>query len=228
MDEINNVSEISKNVCSNCGSENNDKAKFCVECGQKFQIETENVCYGCGAISPTGVKFCPECGQNLKDQTVQSETNSPSLSNLISSKKSVTQRKGLLHKLASDASKVAIKTKSDITKSIEDYTLDIEVEVVQNQEDYIVSIELPEIKKEDLEIDITPNKINIKAEFDHEVEFDQGTQILRKEIHRGTLNKDILLRKEVIPEKSIAEFEKGLLIIKLPKAEVLEGHKIKF
>ncbi len=123
--------------------------------------------------------------------------------------------------------KLAYKAKTDIKKSIQDYTLAIEAEINETHDSYIVTVELPQIKKEDLDIDITPRRINLKAEFDHEVEIEQGTQIVRKEIERGSLNKDILLRKEIVPEKAEAEFDNDLLIIKLPKADIDQGHKLK-
>ena len=229
MNDLNNNLEESKNICSQCGSENVETAKFCVDCGQNIvNKETENICYTCGMISPEGVKFCPECGQNLSDQRARNKGNNSSnnLSELLSSKQSVIQRKGLFHKLASDAGKVAIKAKTDIIKSVEDYTLAIESEVNESQDSYIVTIQLPNIKKEDLDITITSRKINLKAEFDHEVEIEQGTQIVRREIHRGSLNKDIFFQREVIPEKAAAEFDNYLLVIKLPKVDVEQGHKL--
>jgi HSP20 family protein len=106
--------------------------------------------------------------------------------------------------------------------------LAIEAEVNETQESYIVTIELPKIKKEDLDLAITPHNINLKAAFDHEVEIEQGTQITRKEIQRGNLNKDIHLNREIIPEKAEAEFNNDLLIIKLPKANIVQGYKLKF
>ncbi len=69
MNDINTNLEGSKNNCSECGCENVETAKFCVECGQNIvNKETENICYTCGMICPEGIKFCPECGQNLSDQ----------------------------------------------------------------------------------------------------------------------------------------------------------------
>ena len=69
MVEENITSEDSKITCADCGSENIETAKFCVECGQNIKTnnETENICYGCGTINSPGIKFCPECGQNLMD-----------------------------------------------------------------------------------------------------------------------------------------------------------------
>ena len=228
MNDVNTVSEDSKIICSECGCENIETSKFCVECGHNIQINnnTENICHSCGNISPAGVKFCPECGQNLLDQTAPNKSSN-SLSDLVRGKQSITEKKGLFHKLASDAGKVAIKAKSDIIKSVEDYTMAIEVEVEETQESYMVTVELPRIKKDDLDINISPRKINLKAEFDHEVEIEQGTQIVRKEIQRGSFNKDIILHKEIIPEKAEAEFNNDLLIIKLPKTDLVQGHKLK-
>ena len=63
MDDVNNVSDNSKNQCSVCACKNTETAKFCVECGENLQNtpepidETETVCYSCGTISPVGIKI---------------------------------------------------------------------------------------------------------------------------------------------------------------------------
>ena len=53
--------------CTNCGTENNSKAKFCIECGKKLvQISS---CPNCGAKINPNVKFCSNCGFNLSSKT---------------------------------------------------------------------------------------------------------------------------------------------------------------
>jgi predicted ATPase/class 3 adenylate cyclase len=47
--------------CPNCGFENIDEAKFCNECGNKFEI----ICPDCNTSNQPGSKFCYECGHNL-------------------------------------------------------------------------------------------------------------------------------------------------------------------
>ena len=47
--------------CPKCQFENVDGAKFCNECGCKFEI----TCPECSKINPPGSKFCNECGHNL-------------------------------------------------------------------------------------------------------------------------------------------------------------------
>jgi len=48
--------------CPKCQFENRDEAKFCGECGHKFEIS----CPECGTDNRVGNKFCDECGSNLK------------------------------------------------------------------------------------------------------------------------------------------------------------------
>lgn len=52
-----------KKVCAKCGSENSMKAKFCLECGEKFP--EAKFCTECGAKVSVTAKFCPECGNKL-------------------------------------------------------------------------------------------------------------------------------------------------------------------
>jgi hypothetical protein len=44
-----------------CEFENCENAKFCSECGHKFEIK----CPECGISNRLGAKFCDECGYNL-------------------------------------------------------------------------------------------------------------------------------------------------------------------
>src|SRR5262245_1569334 len=48
--------------CGNCGTENPEGAKFCIECGTSFI----QLCPNCGQQMPPVAKFCPECGTPLK------------------------------------------------------------------------------------------------------------------------------------------------------------------
>jgi class 3 adenylate cyclase/tetratricopeptide (TPR) repeat protein len=47
--------------CPNCQFENREEAKFCNECGSKFEL----TCPECGATNRGGSKFCDECGSKL-------------------------------------------------------------------------------------------------------------------------------------------------------------------
>jgi class 3 adenylate cyclase/tetratricopeptide (TPR) repeat protein len=47
--------------CPSCGSQNPDRARFCMSCGQPLPVS----CPSCGAQNPGGAKFCIECGTAL-------------------------------------------------------------------------------------------------------------------------------------------------------------------
>ena len=47
--------------CPDCQFENHEKAKFCIECGHKFEF----TCPECGFTSRYDRKFCAECGFKL-------------------------------------------------------------------------------------------------------------------------------------------------------------------
>ena len=48
-------------ICPACRHDNPDRAKFCLECGQRFAPS----CPQCGTELPPGAKFCLECGHRL-------------------------------------------------------------------------------------------------------------------------------------------------------------------
>lgn len=56
-------------VCSKCGEQIPNNAKFCLKCGAKVEVETNDntlKCPKCGAIVAKG-KFCLECGAPLEE-----------------------------------------------------------------------------------------------------------------------------------------------------------------
>jgi ribosomal protein L40E len=47
--------------CPKCQAVNSDKAKFCLECGQKLDVK----CPQCGHSASPSAKFCDECGYDF-------------------------------------------------------------------------------------------------------------------------------------------------------------------
>ena len=47
-------------VCSKCGAELDEAAKFCMECGTP--VSQNKKCIKCGAELPNNAKFCFSCG----------------------------------------------------------------------------------------------------------------------------------------------------------------------
>ncbi|MCS7114084.1 MAG: SPFH domain-containing protein [Candidatus Bathyarchaeota archaeon] len=51
-------------LCSRCGFQNPQTAKFCSNCGTQLRA-TGPACPNCGTINQAGAKFCANCGQKL-------------------------------------------------------------------------------------------------------------------------------------------------------------------
>ncbi|MGC9517470.1 MAG: zinc-ribbon domain-containing protein [Methanomicrobiales archaeon] len=204
-------------ICPGCEAVLDSGVKFCTSCGFKIQSDDlENICVNCGTLNVENAKFCEECGLNLNESKFSDYYY----------EKSAPQRKGLIQKLFEDTGKTLENAKQDISKAITDYTHAAEAETLETYRSIIVKVELPRIKKEDIEVNITPRTVKIKASFDQDINSDQGHQIKLKTRKRGQINKTINLPKEVVPEKAESEFKNHFLIIELPKAEIEKSYKL--
>ena len=47
--------------CPKCQFENREGARFCLECGEKLELD----CPKCGKTFPLSARFCDECGRRL-------------------------------------------------------------------------------------------------------------------------------------------------------------------
>lgn len=75
---------MSKLVCQNCGYENKNTMKFCINCGTKLEKETISVekeetenrfCEECGHPVKPGEVFCENCGNKiLKEEKIEEES----------------------------------------------------------------------------------------------------------------------------------------------------------
>ncbi|MBM4240352.1 MAG: heavy metal-binding domain-containing protein [Euryarchaeota archaeon] len=72
--------KIADNVCSNCGAENPEGAKFCSNCGKELaaeekdiepEMESKNVCPNCGAENLEDSTFCVGCGSKLTEEAAE-------------------------------------------------------------------------------------------------------------------------------------------------------------
>ncbi|MFH1663576.1 MAG: Hsp20/alpha crystallin family protein [archaeon] len=93
-----------------------------------------------------------------------------------------------------------------------------------------VTAELPGIKKQDLDIDVTANQLTLKAKTDaRKEEKNPKKGYYFRERKFNSFFRSIALPEEVVPNKSRAEFSNGVLELILPKKHVrkLKGFKVK-
>lgn len=78
-------------TCKSCGSEVNEGAKFCKNCGAEIIIEEEGddfkFCSNCGFKMDKNIKFCPECGSptnGVPQTAVNSQDKNSALAAILS------------------------------------------------------------------------------------------------------------------------------------------------
>ncbi|MEM2933079.1 MAG: Hsp20/alpha crystallin family protein [Candidatus Pacearchaeota archaeon] len=92
------------------------------------------------------------------------------------------------------------------------------VDMEETENELKLSVELPGISKEDIDIDVTPDTITIKAKKKEAIE-EKKKGFYRAERSYKGFYRSMTLPCRVIPEKAEASYKDGILTITLPKAE---------
>lgn len=110
-------------------------------------------------------------------------------------------------------------------KSISDYKTALQrplSDVLETDKELIIKFDLPGVKKDDINLEITEDTVKIKVIF--EEESDNG-QYLQKERSHSQSMRTLTLPFNIDVEKVQAHFKNCILTIKLPKIEK-EVHKV--
>ena len=99
------------------------------------------------------------------------------------------------------------------------------INLSEDKEGYFVRAELPGVKADELDIQVTANNLSITGERKIAVE-DENAKYHRKEREAGTFSRMIELPGEVDTEKVDAGLVNGILTIRIPKAEVAKPRQI--
>jgi HSP20 family protein len=92
------------------------------------------------------------------------------------------------------------------------------VDIVEDEKEYLIKAELPELKKEDVKVNVHNDVLTISGERKYEKE-EKGKKYHRVERAYGSFERSFTLPEEADGSKVSAEFKDGLLKIHLPKAE---------
>jgi HSP20 family protein len=98
-------------------------------------------------------------------------------------------------------------------------------DISETEEDVIVRLDMPGIKKEDIEILATPTSIEVKAEARKIVE-EKGETFFRRERAYKGYHRMLSLPCEVKTEDIVAEYSDGVLTIRLKKKEKAKKVKV--
>lgn len=99
------------------------------------------------------------------------------------------------------------------------------MDVLEDKNNYHVRLELPGLKKEDIEIAINEGVLNISGERKREAG-KEGSEIFRSERFFGRFNRSVSLPKPVNPDQVQATYKDGLLTVTLAKTEAAKPRQI--
>ena len=113
-----------------------------------------------------------------------------------------------------------IKDKQEeFTQMLSDYTSSTKktlIDVIETDDSIIIKANLPRLKKEDVEIAISEDTVDICAEFKEE-NMDENMEYLQRERSYGKIRRSVKLPSKVLIKEAEGTFKDSVLTIKLPK-----------
>jgi HSP20 family protein len=105
--------------------------------------------------------------------------------------------------------------------------LKMRIDVSEKDNAYVVKADIPGVRKEDINVRIDGNVVQIDAEIKHEKESkgDDG-KVLRSERYCGTVSRTFSLGQDVDEAKADAKYADGVLTLELPKKATAASKKL--
>ncbi len=99
-------------------------------------------------------------------------------------------------------------------------------EIRENEKAYIIKIQIPGIKKDDIQVELNENNLSVKAERNFECN-KENESVLMSEFSYGQFVKTIEFAKDIDAEKAESEYKDGILKITLYKKEEILKNEVK-
>jgi HSP20 family protein len=99
------------------------------------------------------------------------------------------------------------------------------IDVYQDNDDLIVETSLPGIDSENIDISVENDVLTISGETNEKKEV-KREDYYRKEIRQGSFSRSVILPVAVKGSEATAEYDNGVLSIRMPKAEEAKPKKI--
>ena len=106
------------------------------------------------------------------------------------------------------------------------HELEMRVDVSEKENAYTVRADLPGVKKEDINVRIDGNIVQIDAEVKEEKDTKEGGKLLRSERYYGSISRAFTLAQDVDEAKATAKCENGVLTLVLPKKTTSTSKKL--
>jgi HSP20 family protein len=100
------------------------------------------------------------------------------------------------------------------------------IDLSETENEVVVRAAIPGVHPEDVEINVTEGVLTIRGETKSEQK-EEKENFYRREIRYGMFSRSIPLPRRVNYDQADAEFQDGMLVIRLPKAEEARPKSIK-
>lgn len=92
------------------------------------------------------------------------------------------------------------------------------VDIAEDEKEYLIKAEVPEMKKEDIKLNVHDDILTISGERKYEKE-EKGKKYHRVERAYGSFTRSFTLPEDADESKVSAEYKEGVLKVHLPKSE---------
>jgi HSP20 family protein len=106
-----------------------------------------------------------------------------------------------------------------IRPELDSNMLQIRIDVEEKDKAYSVRADIPGVKKEDINVRIDGNIVQIDAETKQDKEVKEKGKLLRSERYYGAVSRAFSLSQDIDESKAVAKYENGVLNLELPKKE---------
>ena len=99
------------------------------------------------------------------------------------------------------------------------------IDMYQTDDEVVVKATLPGLKAEDVDISVTGDTLTLRGEYKQENEQKEARYHIREQRY-GSFERSLLLPTDVKADKAVADFEDGVLTIRIPIAEEVKPKAI--
>ena len=110
---------------------------------------------------------------------------------------------------------------------IDSPALRMRIDVKETPQAYAIDADLPGVNKEDIDVRVHGNVVQIDAEVKRESQKPtNGDKLLRTERYQGSMSRSFSLAQDIDETKVKAHYEKGVLSLELPKKAQEDFRKV--
>jgi HSP20 family protein len=102
----------------------------------------------------------------------------------------------------------------------------LRVEVTENENGYVVRAEIPGVKKDDINVAIDGNQVEISAEVKNEKDVKEGEKVLRSERYYGKVYRAFALGHDIDEGATQARYVDGILELNLAKKATSKARRV--